>query len=1137
MGHLRFLIVIGPFALLTNPSQTFSQTSGTGQIIGTVSDQTNAVVASASVTVTSDASGAARKATANETGVYAVPLLNPGMYSVTVAVPGFKRETRTRVEVQVATTTTVNVTLEVGQAEESVTVDAQVELLQTEAAANGGTVDGRTVTDLPLTNRNYTQILALNPGVSGQVPNAVTLGRNNVDVNVNGTRVMDNSYQMDGQDASNMQTQGTTSVVSIGGISVPSPDAIQEFRVQTSLYDASYGRGAGANVDVVTKSGTDSVHGSAFEFVRNDILNANDYFLNRAGQPRAVLKQNQFGGTVGGRLVKGKLFYFFSYQGTRQVNGLGSSSLQTVSLPLLTDDRSAAAIGKLFCGQSGKNGGIAVACDGSNVNPIALKLLNLKLSNGNYYIPTPTFVNTAAGIGQSSATVPSHYSENQYLLNTDYVISNKQQISERFFFAKAPQIQSFAGANVPGSGIQLVFRNYNAALKHSYVADSGLVNQLSAGFHRTHGTSDTLTPITAADLNLTPPCNLKIMPTISVTGSISLGGSGNDVQHTVSQTFAAQEQISWLHGKHNMRAGTGWEHIATPVGDPSVTRGSLSFLSFPDFILGMSAAQNGSAFSNINTSNGSCGDTVHSFRVVDYDGYFQDDYKVAQHLTLNLGMRWEIFGAISDAPGKLINFRPLLAQNVFGPSGTLSGLVVPSNFPFTVPDGVTKNGNKTINENSTSFGNVGPRFGFSWQIPHQDRMVLRGGYGIYYSRTSVNDAFQLFANAPFYQSISNTGVLNAAATFQNPFNPAPPSFESFPVWSYRTATSQLGYTMVDPHWQSPTTQQWTLNAQQEVRESTVLQIGYVGTRGEHLIITVPENQPYLASSTNSINGVTTNTLQNVTQRVPYLGLRPAGLSNHTMRGSAFYNGLQASLNKRTSNGVQFGIAYTYGNALTNVTGNGTFPNGGSSQNDGRNLRSNWGPADFDVKHRVIANFLINVPGVYADSRALNGALSGWVLSGVVTIQGGRPITFTDPRSGTIYGTSAQRAQPCPGATAQSIQTTGSFKSRFNSVAGFFDSSQFCAPHTIGNGFDFGDSARGLVRGPGQYNADLSLSKQAKLRSVNEASRLEVRAEFYNAFNTPQFGNPGSTVGALDFGRISATTVSPRIIQLGLKYVF
>jgi len=416
-------------------------------------------------------------------------------------------------------------------------------------------------------------------------------------------------------------------------------------------------------------------------------------------------------------------------------------------------------------------------------------------------------------------------------------------------------------------------------------------------------------------------------------------------------------------------------------------------------------------------------------------------------------------------------------------------------------------------------------------------MVMRGGFGLYYSRTSVNDAFQLFQNAPFYQSISNTGALNAAATFQNPFNPAPPNINAFPVWSYRTATSQLGYTMVAPEWETPRTQQWTLNVQDQISSSMVVQLGYVGTRGSRLIVTVPENQPYLASPEAPINGITANTVQNVAQRVPYLGLRPSGLSNHTMRGSSSYNGLQASLTKRMSQGVQFGIAYTYSKTLSNVTGTGTFPSGGSSQNDGRNLQQNRGPADFDVQHRAISNFLINLPALKKGSQIWNTVLGGWVLSGVVTLQGGRPITFTDSRSGTIYGASNQRAQLCPGTTAANTLTSGSFTERFNSPTGLFNPAAFCAPDAIGNGFDFGRTGRGIVRGPGQRNADLSLSKQFTVKGMSDAARAEVRGEFYNAFNTPQFSLPGSTVGSLNFGQVSSTSVSPRIIQLGLKYVF
>ncbi len=1136
------LFVMTAALLLVGAISLRAQTAETGEIAGTVSDPSKAVVPQAKVTVTNGGTGFSREVLTNPSGGYSATLLPPGNYQVTVEAAGFKTTNDQNAVVQVATTTTLNFVLEIGQSTQQVTVEANAEVLQTQESTNGDTTTGKTVIGLPLTNRNYTQILGLNPGVASPVPNAANLGKNNVDVNVNGGRVMDNSYQMDGQDLSNLETQGTTNTVSIGGISVPSPDAIMEFKVQTSLYDAAYGRGSGANVDVVTKSGTDAIHGDAFEFNRNTIFNANDFFLNATGQPRAVMKQNQFGGTVGGAIIKHKLFYFGSYQGTRQVDGEGSASLESVVLPPLTSNRSAAALGAEFCGQKGKNGGVAVACDGSNINPIALNLLNYKLPNGQYFIPTPQVIE-ANGTGLSVFSNPSTYSENQYMVNTDYVVSDKQQISERVFWAKSPQVQSFTTSNVPGSGIDALFRNVNVALKDTYTVTPNFINEASAGYHRTYGIISTNTPVTATDLNLTAPCNDPVMPTMSVQGSFELGGSGNDQQDTVSQTFAAQDQISWVHGDHTIRAGFGWERVSDPTADPGVTRGSLTFQSFPDFLLGMSAAQNGSAFSNVYSSSGACGNTSHSYRVSDEDTYLQDDYKVNSRLTLNLGVRWDVFGAVSDVTGRLENFYPNLAVMNPGTTPTLQGVVVASNFPLAVPAGVTLNGNDTYANNPRAWGNVGPRVGFSWQPLHMDKWVIRGGFGIYYSRTSVNDAFHLFSNPPFYQSRSNSGVLNANATFQNPFNPAPAPYSAYPVWLPYSSSTSLSMTIVDPHFRAPSADQYSLNVQYALTPSTLLQVGYVGTRGQHLQVTQSYNEPYLASPTNPVNGITTNTIQNAAQRVPYIGFSPTGLSNWTEEGDSKYNGLQTMLNKKLRRGLQVQASYTYSKALTDVTGNGTFPNGGSLLNDNRNIRQDWGPADFDTRHRFVANFVWDLPSVEHNKGFVGRSLSDWSLSGVIVIQTGPPLTFTDSRSGSIYGFANQRAQLCPGATAASILTTGgSVESRRND---FFNASAFCAPPTIGNGFDFGDTSRGIVYGPGQHNVDLAVVKEIPMRGFTEQTHLEFRVEMYNAFNTPQFASTtavqGATaptaVGSLNFGQITATSVSPRLIQLGLKYIF
>ena len=273
----------------------------------------------------------------------------------------------------------------------------------------------------------------MNPGVASPLPNAASLGKGTVDVNVNGARVSDNGYQLDGQDALNLQVQGSTGILAESGVSIPNPDAIEEFRVQTGEYDATFGRSAGGNVDLVTKSGSNQFHGDIFEFLRNTAFDANDYFRNSAGQSRPVLRQNQFGGAFGGPILKNKLFFFVSYQGTRQTNGLGSTSLQSVRMPLLSPGapgRTAAALGAEFAGQAGQQGGTKIAADGSNINPVALTLLNAKLPDGSYLIPAPqvaldpTNVNTG---GFSSFSLPSTFREDQALVNLDWTPTPKQK--------------------------------------------------------------------------------------------------------------------------------------------------------------------------------------------------------------------------------------------------------------------------------------------------------------------------------------------------------------------------------------------------------------------------------------------------------------------------------------------------------------------------------------------------------------------------------------------------------------------------------------------------------------------------------------------------------------------------------------
>ncbi|HZD77265.1 MAG TPA: carboxypeptidase-like regulatory domain-containing protein, partial [Acidobacteriaceae bacterium] len=369
---------------------SLGQTPGTGAISGSVYDTSNRAVANASVLAVNEATHLSRSVTTTAEGVFRVPLLPPGTYDVSVKAPGYAVRTSPSVQVTVSETSSLTVTLAVAGTITNVRVTSSSEAAELESSTLGGLVDERAIQSLPLSSRNYTQILGLSPGVIADLPTATVLGNGTQNVASNGATPTANNIQFNGIDANNLQENSAASAQNFEvGTAVPAPDTIEEFRVQTANYDASYGRGTGANVDLVSKSGTDNFHGSAWEFVRNNIFNANDFFSKLADQPRADLKQNEFGGAVGGPIVKGHTFFFAAYQGVTQVNGLGS--LKTAVLPLLTSDRSAATLGAQFCpathlddkgqpsiGYLTAAGGTQVACNGSNINPVALAILNAK---------------------------------------------------------------------------------------------------------------------------------------------------------------------------------------------------------------------------------------------------------------------------------------------------------------------------------------------------------------------------------------------------------------------------------------------------------------------------------------------------------------------------------------------------------------------------------------------------------------------------------------------------------------------------------------------------------------------------------------------------------------------------------------
>jgi hypothetical protein len=1122
----------------------YGQTASTGQLVGEVTDPSGAAIPGAGITAKEMATGATRTVTTDRLGHYVVPLLPPGAYSLTATATGFATSAANNITVPAATSTTLNLQLAVGSAQQTVTVESNSEMLQTENSALGQTTDTTTVTSLPLTSRNFTEILQLNPGVASNLPNAASLGKGTVDVNVNGARVSDNGYQLDGQDALNLQVQGSAGILAESGVSIPNPDAIEEFRVQTGAYDASYGRSAGGNVDLVTKTGTNQFHGDIFEFLRNTDLNANDFFRNSIGQARPVLRQNQFGGIFGGPIVKNKLFFFVSYQGTRQTNGLGSTSLQSVRMPLLSADasgRTAAALGAEFGGQAGQQGGAKIASDGSNINPIALTLLNTKLPDGSYLIPAPQVVLQATNVntgGFSSFSLPSTFNEDQALGNIDFTPTPKQKVSERYFWARDYTYSAFSTTDLPGAPATNLNENTNLALKYSYIFSPTMIDQVSAGYHRIYGLVSSLYPITNAQLGMVPSCSSQpISPIISVSGTFTLGGTFNDGQWANTKGYQIGDQFTWIHGMHNIKVGFDLETTSLPFADPETTRGTIGFSTFPDFLLGMSAAQNGSAYSNLSSARSLCGDAGKEFKETDYAFYAQDDIHVTRTLTINAGLRWDAYGEISDTKGKFAAFWPQLATNDFPASGNLyTGFIVPANYVSHYgqpPTGVAVNSNNTFAQNPVSYRNVGPRVGFSWSA--MPRLVVRGGYGIYYARTSANDAYQFVGDPPFEISQSNSATLAAAGTFQNPWPPsAPPLASDYPTFLPRTQSSQLTLNLPGPVFTPPTVQQYSANIQYQVTSSTMIQAGYVGTKSTHLEGTQNINQAGLAvnSASSLAPGFTgpTTAAANINARRPYLGFSTVSLAQEIFISN--YNGLQVVVQRRMRRGLQGQIAYTFSKTLTDDTGNGTFPGTGGVSGDALHPLNGYGPASYETPHRIVGNFVWQAPST---GKGFTGALrNGWMLSGVVTVQSGNPLTFTNGAFTNIFG-GTSRAQMCPGFTYGSIATPGGVDTKLNNY--FNINSLNCAPAAIGNGYGWGSSGVGIVLGPPESASDFSVGRTFHVPGPTEASNVQFRAEFYNAFNHPNFSNPGTTVNSSSFGQITSMSVAPRLVQFGLKFVF
>jgi hypothetical protein len=1181
-----------------------AQTSGTGALTVTVTDPSGAVIAGSTVTLTNGAT-VTRKQTTDANGSYTFGLLPPGDYKVSISAPGFKTAEVPSVKVNVSETGVLSQPLQVGEQTQQVQVSANAEVIQTETSTLGGVVGTQTITDLPLVTRNYQQILSLSPGVEASVSDGTALGRGSLPTYANGNMDTSNSYQMDGVSVNNYANSSVEEANSFyGSIPVPNPDALQEFKVQTSNYDSSYGRNSGAAVNVITKSGTNDWHGTLFEFLRNDDLNANTFFANRQGLPRGKLKQNQYGGTFGGPVLKNKLFFFLSYEGTRQVNAVASLSTSSVNFPQqLTDNRTAAALGAAFCPPNNPAGspGAAyanafnpnastplpvtdqVACNGSNISPVALNILNAKLPNGQFAIPSPQSIlnaGTTRAVGFSSYSVPAAFKEDQALFNIDYLISPKHTLAMRYFYADGVSTAPFNTAAQPYSdGQRRLTGNQLFSGKLTSLLTTNMVNEAHFSSYYIRAFQASLVPFTAASLGITSATSFNSeVPPITITGLLSLFGNSVDAASNPQRAYEWSDQVSWSRGRHTIRFGYDQTYIDWRFCSCGKSRGSLTFQTWADFLLGMSAAQNGTAvapFANLSnvfsaSASGQSFNDPNLGRENQGFGFVQDDYKVTSTLTLNLGLRWEYDGSPFDTNplhgGTNVDWGLLNTVPIPPASGTLVGYSVANNFSGTVPAGVFKRNLNLLTYGHAPFDNFAPRFGLAWQpLGTNSRLVVRGGYGWFYQ---LNDGQHyldtLDGNPPLAAAIALTGTSAALATFAVPFNPpATPAFASF----LRTPTSSLRYTAVDPRLITPMTQAWNLSVQYAIKGSLVAEVAYVGNRAEHIDTGTQFNFPMLATPTAPLNCglptgcVTINTSQNATQRVPVIGDSIGGYNMTSNTGDSRYHAVQGTLRKSFSHGFQFQISYTFGHCMTDVSGlSFTAAQGGNVNWFGalQNRALADAACGYNRPQRLVLNYTYQLP-VFHSGRGFAGhALSGWGVSGVTTAQQGLPMTFTDPNGAGVYGLLASPPMLCPGVTFNDIFTSGSVKSRlsnFFNLNAFSDTaatkgSSTCALPIVGafpspgpglpaspGATGYGNVSQNILRGPSQLNFDISIGKRTRVGGIREDATLEFRTELFNAFNHAQFSNPNTVVNSGAFGTIGTTSTGPRIMQFGLKYLF
>ena len=1122
------MIVVACVVLIAFASLGVAAQQITGNIHGTVTDPSGAVVQSAAIVAKQAETGLTRTVITDRSGSYLLVELPVGHYRLEVTARGFQKYLQEGITLDINESATVLIHLRLGSETQQVDVNANAALVQNTVSSLGQTVMQREILDLPLDGRNFSQLGVLQPGVVPLTPGLLEAGgpaRENEGYAVDGQRPESNNFLIDGAD--------NVSSVDGGFVLKPPIDAIAEFKILSHNANAEFGRNTGSTTNIVTRSGTNSFHGAAWEFLRNDAMDSSDYFTQSV-QP---LKQNQFGATFGGPIIKDKTFFFSYYEGFRNRQG------ESVPATVPSQAERQGNFGEMCTNIRGDNfnsGGLCANAQGAPDPNGQLTFFGTPVPFNQMTLFTPIdptasnllpfFPIGANGSNSFIATQTKDETNNQFGVRIDHYLSTADTLNFRYMYSSGPTTDPLSpvGANVPGFPVGEYDRAQNFVSQETHVFSARTIGVARFSFLRNTFLLDQhLNNESPASLGFQYAPTLPVAagpPFIQIGGYASVGDPITGPRYTYQNTFDISGALSRIVGRHELKFGGGFRRDQINALQGIATNGFFVFAGIPSaagFIYNDGFANFLSANPVVFLQGG--GDFSRQIRDRAFDAYAQDTYKVNPRLTLNYGLRYELPLPATENQNRVNLFVPG-AQSTVLPSAP-PGLLYPGD--RGVPAGV-------IPTQKTAFA---PRVGAALDPRGDGQTVISAAYGIFYEPyyTGEGGPIQDPVSAPPYLKTEQIGF--PVNSFANPFYTPNPFSQQFP--------EPMTLLVVTPNLHLPYAQDWNLNVQHSFGDNWLLQVGYVGTTGVRLPRFIEGNPAVFIPGVDSSGNPISNE-NNVNQRRLYSGCtltsntqciygsvgEIAGIANSS------YNALEASLRKRFSHGLSFLASYTLSKSIDdvssfNITGSASQPVAGENDlaQNPFDLAAERGRSMFDARHRFVLSYQWNLPFWNHPKNWYQHALGNWQLNGIATLMSGTPFTVFDSSDVSLQGT----APEITGFSANRPNLIGDPNNGPRTPQEWFNVKAFqqLQPDALGRFQVFGDEGRNLVEGPRYMNWDLSAFKNIP---ISESKEFQFRGELFNVLNHTNFRLPNSDISSPNFGQVQQD-VGPRVIQVALKFLF